>query len=477
MQDKNLSKLISGIDLNEVNAELCRRSFFYFVKEFWDTIIHEVPVWNWHIEYLCIELQQISERVKRREDTPYEYYIINVPPGSSKSTLVSQMYIAWTWTIDPTQRMICCSYSQTVSRKDAFFTQQILNSDKYQKYFPNIKLEKDAIDLIKNNHGGERFATSVGGSITGQHGHQLLVDDYINPQQSSSEAERRNSNEWMTATLPTRKVNKSVTPTIIVMQRLHEEDIVGMILEKNKSVKHICLPAEIDTNIRPVELVLKYKDGLLDPIRMSRTILNQMKTTLGSYGYAGQMQQKPSPSEGGLFKKSWFRICEPTSVPRHTVNFVVDTAYTENEKNDPTGMLSYIISGSDCYITKFEKGHWEFMDQCKNLIRFVNDNGYTFLSIIEAEPKATGKSVVQTLRKQTELNIKEGKNPNKDKVARANDILPYVEAGRVFLVRGGWNDDFINQCATFPNAKHDEEVDCLIMACQRAFKRSKTIRT
>jgi predicted phage terminase large subunit-like protein len=138
--------------------------------------------------------------------------------------------------------------------------------------------------------------------------------------------------------------------------------------------------------------------------------------------------------------------------------------------------LSYIISQNNLYITNFKKGHWEFLEQCKHLIEFVKENGYSLNSIIEIEPKSSGKDVVNTLKKQTSLNIKEAKNPTKDKEARANDISPFIESGRVYLVRGGWNDDFIQQCATFPNAKHDEEVDCLIMACHRAFKRKGTIR-
>lgn len=468
---------LAHLNLNLVKAELCRRSFYRFVQEFWSVIIHEVPVWNWHIEYLCGELQQIAERVKRREPTEYEYYIINIPPGSSKSTIVSQMYIAWTWTIDPTQRFICASYSKEIARKDASFTQLILNSDKYKAYFPTINLNKDAVDLIKNNHGGERFATSVGGSVTGIHAHQILPDDPLNPQQSTSKVERDTANEWFTTTLSNRKIDQKITPTILTMQRLHEDDCAGYLMARGVSFKLICLPAECDTNVRPLHLAANYVNGLFDPIRLSQDTLNQKKVTLGSYGYAGQMLQKPSPTEGGMFKRDWFKICERSSVPKVAPCFVVDTAYTSNERNDPTGMMSYVIAHNSIYITKFKKGHWEFGDQCKNLVDFTKDNGYTMQSIVEAEPKATGKSVVQTLKAQTSLNIKEGKNPTKDKEARANDIAPYIESGRVYLVRDGWNDDFIEQCCTFPNAKNDEEVDCLIMACQRAFKKSKSIRT
>lgn len=476
MQQEKTANPFDHININEVDAELCRRSFFYFVQQFWGVIIHEEPVWNFHIEYLCNELQDISQRVKRREATEYEYYIINLPPGSSKSTIISQMYIAWTWTIDPTQRFICGSFSKEIARKDASFTQLILNSEKYKLFFPKLALNKDAVDLIKNNQGGERFACSVGGGVTGFHGHQIIVDDPLNPQQSSSKAERETANEWVTTTLSNRKVNQDITPTIIVMQRLHEDDTTGYLMKRGVSYKHICLPAELDENVRPLSLATKYQDGLFDPIRLSRTTLNKKKVTLGSYGYAGQMLQRPSPLEGGIFKKAWFKICEPQSVPKLPTNFNADTAYTSDEKNDPTGMMAF-VSNNNLYITNFKKGHWEFLDQCKQLVEFVKENNYNVQSVIEVEGKSSGKDVVNTLKKQTDLNIKEAKNPTKDKEARANDISPYVESGRVYLVRSGWNDDFIEQCATFPNAKHDEEVDCLIMACQRVFRKSKVIRT
>lgn len=475
-QQKNLNDLLSNVDVDIFKAEMCKREFYFFLQEFWDEIIHEIPIYNWHIKFICDELQEIAIRIKERKPSLFEYYIINVPPASSKSTIISQMFTAWCWTIDPTQRFICASYSQTISRKDASFFQLIINSDKYKKYFPEIGLNKDAVDLIKNSKGGERFATSVGGSVTGQHAHCIIIDDPLNPQQSTSEAERNNANAWMIGTLPTRKVDPLLTPTIIVMQRLHENDVTGFILNRVKNVRHICLPAELDSNIRPLSVAKNYIDGLLDVKRLSKEILNQRKITLGSYGYAGQMLQNPAPSEGGIFKKQWFKIIDSNYVPNIKTDFVIDTAYTSDEKNDPTGMLSYIISGNNLYITNFKKGHWEFLDQCKQLMEFVKENNYSRNSIIEVEPKASGKDVVNTLKKQTDLNIKEAINPTRDKEARANDIAPYVEAERVYLVRGGWNDDFIIQLATFPNAKHDEEVDCLVMACHRAFKKKKVIR-
>lgn len=462
---KNLPK----ITVEQVKAELCKRSFYYFLKEFWFEVIQEKPIWNWHIEYLCDQLQEIAIKVKNREPFEYEYYIINIPPASSKSTIISQMYTCWVWVIDPTQRFICASHSQTIARKDAIFTNQILNSDKYKKYFPDFKLEREATDFIKNNKNGERYATSVGSGITGIHAHQIIVDDPLNPQQSSSNVERKTANLWLQQTLSTRKVNKSITPTILVMQRLHEEDCTGFILSHSKSVFHICLPAEESKDVQPKELAQNYINGLLDEIRLNRKILEASKSSLGSYGYSGQMMQRPSPSEGGILKKTWFKIVDQNFIPQVKTDFCCDTAYTENEKNDPSGYLAYRIVNNNLYIIGFHKGHYEFTRQIEQLPKFVKENSYSVASIIYVEPKSSGKDLVSILKKQTNLNIKEDENPTKDKEARLNDIAPFIEAGRVYLKRDAWNEEFIEQCCNFPNAKHDEEVDCLVMAGRKAF--------
>lgn len=378
------------------------------------------------------------------------------------------MYIAWCWTIDPTQRFICGSYAQTIARKDAAFTQMIINSDKYQRYFPSIKLTKDAVDLIRNTNNGERYATSSGSGITGIHAHQIIIDDPLNPKESSSEVERRTANDWFDTTLPTRKVDKKITPTIIVMQRLHEDDPTGHILSKGLPVKHICLPAELSDNVTPDEVRDNYTNGLLDTIRLDKQVLDEMRKTLGSYGYSGQFEQRPAPQEGGLIKRDFFQIIDKDKVPKGTVDFVADTAYTSNEANDPSGFMAYVKNDGCLYITGYLNIRAEFPELVKSLPMFCKLNGYDHTSIIRAEPKASGKSLIQTL-KQTGLNIKEAENPTKDKEARVKNILSFLECGKVYMVRGGWNQAFIDTCANFPNDKHDEEVDCLVMACRQAF--------
>lgn len=460
-------------------AELCKRSFFRFVQEFIGEVIQEEMQWNWHIEYLCDELQYLNSFVVDRKPKPYDL-IINIPPGSTKSTIVTQMYNAWVWTVDPSQRIIGSSYANTLSLSHAVKTRDIVTCDKYQKLFPEVELKYDqqAKSDFRNTKGGQRFTTSTGGTVTGMHGHQILIDDPLNPQQAASEAELKEANEFCTSTLSSRKVDKAITPTILIMQRLNEGDPTGVMLsKKGKKIKHINLPAELSDKVKPEELKGCYVDGLLDPNRLNREILNEAKIDLGSYGYAGQYSQEPAPQEGGIFKKSWFPIIDwEPEYERLSWNFTADTAYTKDEANDPSGYISYAIHNNDFLVRFAETAYLEFPELCKALPTFVKLHGYTSKSIVEIEPKASGKSLVQTLKKNTKLNVKEGKPPSKDKIARANDSSPTCEAGRVKLIRGHWNKEFLEQICTFPNAKHDEYVDNLTMMIGDGRSRRRRLR-
>lgn len=472
--------------MNKVHAEKCRRSFYYFVQFFWETIISEKPVWNWHIKYLCEELQEVGKRVARREHKEYDYYIINIPPGSSKSTIISEMYPLWCWTFDSTQKFICASYSSTIAEDLAGKSYEIYNSEKFKALFPELhgRGKNGGKTNFRNGLKGQRYTTSTGSTITGIHAHQKIVDDPMTPALAYSSVERDKVNRWFDETLSSRNVNHDVTVTIIVMQRLHEKDSTGYILEKvekGSRIKHICIPAEVTeltkSHVKPASLLVNYKGGLFDPERRSRQNLEQVKIELGSYGYAGQMGQMPAPAEGGIIKKNWFEIVQRQEPPKFTIQkFQLDTAYTDDTNNDPTAVISYYIEGPFVFITNVQSVNKEFPDLIRWMPEFMSNNYYTNRSMIHVEPKASGKSVVQTIKKATNLNITESKPPTVDKITRVHNVSPKLEAGRVKLHAGGWNESFIGQCTTFPNAEHDDEVDCLVAIIERELMTSNEIQ-
>jgi predicted phage terminase large subunit-like protein len=472
MPELTLEDLLSlEIDQDMLAADLCQDKFFFFVKEFWSTLINETPVWNWHIEKICEVLEGVGKRVKQRLPAEFDWIIINVPPGSTKSTIVSIMYPMWCWAIDPTQRFICSSYAGDISLDLADKSRKIFWSEKYQKYFPHVKIDKDneAKGHFKNKVGGERYATSTGAAVTGIHAHQIIVDDSTNPQKAASELARIEANKYGDETLSTRKVDKLVATMIAVQQRLHEEDNTGHLLTKGGRILHICLPAEVQDNVRPIEWKQFYENGLLDPIRLGPEAITKLRKDLGTYGAAAQLDQRPSPAEGGILKKAWFEVVK-REVPRNaTIKFKIDTAYTKKQTNDPSGLFAYFIEGGIMYIVNAEEQYLEFPELKKYLPLYAKRHGHSPRSTMKVEPKASGITVVQELKQIPGLNILQDKPPKDDKETRANGIAAICEAGKVKLIYGPWNDAFLDQLGSFPNGKHDEHVDNLTSAVREEF--------
>ena len=455
------------INQTKVKEELCRRDFFFFVQEFWGEIIPDEPVYNWHIEYLCKELQLIVERVARREDKLYDL-VINIPPGTSKSTIATVMLPAWAWTIDPRIRNLTASYSASLSTDHAVKSRDIIKSDKYKKYFPELTIKKDQDNKThyKNENGGERYATSVTGTVTGFHAHLIIVDDPLNPKGASSEADRTTANNFMDVTLSTRKVSKSVTPTILVMQRLHQKDCTGNWLEKDgKILKHICLPGEISQDVKPIELRDRYVNGLLDTQRLKRNDLTELRVNLGSYGYAGQIMQIPSPLDGGIWQK-WIKPIEDSELNKIVPNLQSfgsdwDLAYTEKQTNSASAFVSAGKYDNNMYITDigFE---WLEFPKLMNYMKSKSAPHYI-------EAKASGKSAKQTLTNQgipaIEVNVTGG-----DKEARANMVTPYAESGVIYC-RASLLDklyyDSKQGILVFPNGEGDDLQDALVQSIGR----------
>lgn len=453
-----------------VQADECRKSLYYFVKLFWKEIIPETPIWNWHIKYLCDELQLVSQNVFERKEKLYDL-LINIPPGTTKSTIITIMWPAWLWSVDPTIRVISNSYSGEISTEHAMKSRDIILSDKYKKLFPEVVLRRDKSgkQSYDNTKNGARYTTSTGGSITGKHAHIIINDDPQNPKQAESEAHRKQAEDH-TKTLASRKVDKAVTVTVTVMQRLHTKDVSGYLLEKkSEGLKHIKLPAQITeaTTTEPKELEKYYVDGLLDAIRLNFNVINEAKVDLGTRGFNGQFQQNPTVEGGDIFKREWFNIIPLSefsmlkSRKRIINHFFLDTAYTAKSENDPTGILVACEIDNNIYIINRQKWYKEFPELIKIIPEYAYAQGYTSGSTIRIEPKASGKSVIQSLKRFTKLNITETPSPVDDKKTRAYAVSPVVESGRVFLVEGVWNSDFLDEVCGFPNSEHDEDVDLL----------------
>lgn len=453
----------------QVVADECRRSFFYFVKTFWATIIQEAPVYNWHIPFLCDELQAMASYLKDRKPKPYDL-IINIPPGTTKSTIVTIMYPAWLWIIDPTLQIITNSYSGGLSIEHAMKSKDIITSDRFRMLFPEIVIrhDKSGKQHYANTHGGFRYATSTSATITGYHAHVIINDDPVNPKQASSDLMRASANEHM-KTLASRKVNKANTPMITVMQRLHVDDVTGYQLKKKgEKIRHICLPAELSPEVKPASLAQFYVNGLLDPVRLNKSVLDEAKIDLGSIQYAGQYGQAPVVDGGNIIKRDWFRTISLSDFKalRFTepMHFFVDTAYAEKKAhtdNDPTGILSACRIGNNIYLYDAQKVFKEMPELLRFIPEYLFAHEYANDSMLHIEPKANGESVVQMFERLSTINVTRTVSPTDNKVVRAKAVSPRIECGRVYIVEGSWNEEFLTEVTTFPNAPHDEYVDIL----------------
>lgn len=474
--------------LDAIVAEQCRRSFYRFFLEFWETIEAVELVPNWHIKYLCDELQDVYETWARKEAQPD--VLINVPPGTSKSTTVTQLFPAWLWLKLPSIRLISSSYSASLSVGHGIKTRDCLRSDKFNRLFPGLiegKGDEDGKTAYRNTKGGQRYTTSTGGAVTGVHADFLLFDDPLKPDQASSPAGLAAAKKHL-ETMSTRKTDKARSVTLMVMQRLAELDPAGIWLASGRPLRHICLPGELPSDpakakqmVKPAHLIDCYTDGLLDARRLTRVALAGLKVALGSYGYAGQVMQLPSPEEGGILKKAWFRTTSwqqfLDNVPgaKHAIwLFDGDTAYTDEQKNDPSALLASVYLGQTLYVRWVGEMWLEFPALKLKLLELVKQHGYTApLSKLHIEPKASGKSVVQELRNISQLNIVEAPDPKAKKTERVNSASPFIEAGRVVLILDapgaplGWHEPFISQAAGFPTAAHDDMLDTLTQAIAR----------
>lgn len=449
---------------HETVASICKESFYDFLQEFWETIIEEPPYFNWHVKFLCDELQKIAFDVRDRKPREYDW-ICNIPPGSTKSTICSQMFPAWVWTFMPYAQFICVSYSYSVAMKDSLKTRDIVESDKYQKCFPGIKLREDqnTKGLFVNSHKGFRLAAGVGGAITGQHGHFLLVDDPLNPEQSYSEAELKTVNRWMRTTLPSRRIPKHVAPILLIQQRLAQGDPTGEMLERyaesNLKLRHVCLPGELTEGVRPAELKAQYFDGFLDPERLSEAVLEQMRSELGEYGYAAQVLQDPVPAGGGMFDTE--KLLKVDVCPK------IIKAVRSWDKAGTEGGGKYSAGAK---IGQDEAGRYGILDVRREqvsaynrerlILKTAEEDGKDVPILIEIEGGSGGKeSGENTLRNLAGYHVIMY-HPTGDKPARAYPFASQMGGGNVFTLSRGWTRMLIEELRYFPFGKYSDQVDC-----------------
>jgi len=461
-------------------ANVCQESYYQFFLTFWPLIAAEKLIRNWHIKKLCDELQDIAERVFL--DKPKEYdCIINCPPGTSKSSIVSILWQAWIWTRMPSARFISGSYSERLALDHSRKSRDVVISDKYRALFPFIKLREDqnTKGYFTNSAGGMRFATGVGGSVTGMHAHFITIDDPLDPIGALSDPVINEANIWITETLSDRKVDKQLTPTVLIMQRLHQDDPSGNWLDRGGRIKHICLPAEDSWEVKPEEWRSFYVNGLLDAQRpgMNKASLEEAAKRGEAY-YAGQYGQSPIPRGGALFKVDRIQISAvpPDKWKRGPVRFW-DKAATQGGRGSFTSGTKMAIDFDDkLWILDVVRFRLDSGAREKMILEIAEKDGRNVRIGIEQEPGSGGKesaeraarnytlagfrATIDPVRGSKEARASSSKTTGTGDIpARADSFSVHVNTGNLILLKGAWNRDFIEEMRFFPVSKYNDQVD------------------
>ena len=464
-------------ELRYATAELCRQSFYDFVQHFWHTIIHAEPVWNWHMEYLCNELQESAERVFRGEKCPYDT-VINIPPGTSKSTICSVMYRAWIWTRMPHAQMIYTSHNGDLAMKLSALARKVIHSDEYKRLFPEIQMRKDSDNkgYFENTKGGWSSSVGMGSSPVGTHAHFIGVDDPIDPKSAGTDsAKLEESNEFITNTLTSRKILGGVAFMFLVQQRLSQYDPTGCLLDLYKdtpeALRHICIPAEDCDGVKPAHLRQFYVDGLMDPVRLNHDVLKDKLRRLSSYGYAGQYQQNPVPREGGMFKVDRLKIARPPSPDKFcqlvrfwdkAISIKKSGCYTVGllmaKEIDPASKLPRF------WVLDVVRGRWE-VDERETMILdtaradALNYGRRAVQTQLEKEPGSSGEvDANATIRKLAGFRV-EAIPASGDKMVRAGPYADMVNTGCVYLAPGDWNDAYKEELHYGKHSRFKDQID------------------
>lgn len=465
-----------------IQRALNDRSLYQFLIWAWPEISGQPFIANWHVHFICEQLEKVAYQVGERRPKEYDV-LINVPPGSTKTIICSIIFPVWCWTKWYWMRFITASYSSTLALESAEYSRDLIKSTRFREMYPELDLKADKdtktnykiIKKVRNNVsayknykellGGNRYSTSVGGTLTGFHGDILIWDDPINPQQAFSELQLDIANKWIDQTLPTRKTNKQVSVTIGIMQRLHQNDPSGHLLAKEKSnLKHICLPGEIRNYrelVRPRGLVKKYVDDLFDVNRLTWDVLGELQIDLGQYGYAGQIGQSPAPAGGGMFKVEFFQMTSE-DIPKTEIHQTVrywDKAGSDGKGAYTVGVKMHKLKNGKFLVEDVKRGQWTAEVRERLILQTAQADGVNCHVLVEQEPGSGGLESAQgTIRNLAGFLIKADK-PTGDKAKRADPFSVQVNNGNVLVRVADWNRLYKEEFELFPNSTYKDQVD------------------
>ncbi|MEA1085212.1 phage terminase large subunit [Sphingomonas sp. CD22] len=449
---------MTPLEYKALAAARRQRLSLFLVKAFETLHPGERPLQcGWYIQSMCYALEQVERGEERR-------LVITVPPRHLKSVTASVAFVAWALGRDPTLKIMVASYSQELSRQHAVQCRTLLESAWYQRLFPNTRIADGgnrALEVV-TTRGGMRKGVSVGGSVTGFGADLIIVDDCMKADDVKSVTSREEVKGWFGNTLFTRLNDKQTGRILSIQQRLHEDDLPAMLLERG--YRHLNLPAiaerEEEVPIGPGRVHRRAVGDLLNPAREDRALLDRIRRELGPAVFSAQYQQDPVAPEGNAIRMEWFRTYDEPPARN---------AFTKVIQSWDTGMSGAPTSDfSVCTTWGFRTDKWYLLDVYRQRLDFPDLRNAMIRLWQQWEPDrvliedaGAGKSVAQDIRlsgKFTPMLCKVAT----DKMSRFTGCFGEIEAGNILLpVEAPWLDELRKELRAFPHGRHDDQVDSL----------------
>ncbi len=416
----------------------------------------------WHLQAIAEHLEAVTRGEIRN-------LVINIAPGMAKSLTVSVFWPVWEWIAHPERRWLYSSYALSLSMRDSLKCRRIIESPWYRERWGDVfQLRDDQNAKLKfeNDRTGYRLATSVGGTVTGERADRVVVDDPHNLLEAASDVKRMEAITWWDEAMSTRLNDFKTGARVIVMQRLHEEDLSGHVLARG-GYDHLCLPTEYDPS-RNVTTSIGFRDPrtvegeLLAPALFGPEQNEQQKKDLGPYGYAGQHGQTPAPRTGGMFQMQWFRAEQAAPASFVAVVRYWDKAGAAPGKGDWTvGVLMGRTWDGYYWILDVVRGQWPSNERNSVILETakVDATRYPGMKTWVEQPPGLGKESTDAV-----VRLLAGYNVQADpahgtKEDRAEPVSSQLRAGNVRMIEADWNGPYLAVMCPFPAGRHDDDVD------------------
>lgn len=441
--------------------ELLRRSFKAFVHRVVQHLSPGIPYRpNWHINATAYHLEQVRAGELTR-------LIISMPPRSLKSIIASVAFPAFVLGHNPGARLICVSYGADLAAKHARDFRSVITSEWYRRMFPNTRISpaKNTESEVATTAGGYRLSTSTEGTLTGRGGDLIIIDDPLKPGDALSDSRRGRNNEWFRNTLQSRLDDKVHGAIVLVMQRLHLDDLAGNLIRASEAwtVLEFAAIAEEEQSIQigPDRYHVRRVGDVLHAEREPLSALNSLRDQLGSDTFAAQYQQRPVPPGGAMVKRIW--LTRYTELPPKPWSMVIqswDTASKEGAQNDYSVCTTWVVHENRYYLVHVLRGRFNYPDLKARAIGYAEIHNPNRILI---EDTGVGTALIEELKKAGLPAI--AVNPDRDKQTRMSIASAKFQAGQVYLpVQAPWLAELEEELLSFPQGRHDDQVDSISQA-------------